>query len=197
LEGNWKVPVWWCKAAGRWGDYNQGDYPGRVLSRCSDSTKGRAMKHDLEGKKALIISDNGGLARVVELNLRIRLGMKVLKYDPDLSGQDRYDDLDLLVLAISSPSREPILELARASLVERIGQVSLLIISDRPFQSEPDEDIVHLDFPFTIDALESKVRGILHKKAQSDTADRPSSLSEGEIKPEALAEGGPWSGTSE
>jgi hypothetical protein len=155
------------------------------------------MKDDLEGKKALIISDNGGLARVVELNLRIRLGMEVLKYDPDLSGQDRYDDLDLLVLAISSPSREPILELARASLVERIGQVSLLIISDRPFQSEPDEDIVHLDFPFTIDALESKVRGILHKKAQSEASDGPSSLSEGEIKPEALAEGGPWSGASE
>jgi hypothetical protein len=155
------------------------------------------MNDDLEGKKALIISDNGGLARVVELNLRIRLGMEVIKYDPDLSGQAQYGDLDLLVLAISSPSREPILELARASLVERIGQVSLLIISDRPFQSEPDEDIVHLDFPFTIDALESKVRGILDKKAQCEVADRPSSLSEGEIIAKALAEGGPRSGASE
>ncbi len=155
------------------------------------------MNDDLEGKKALIISDNGGLARVVELNLRIRLGMEVIKYDPDLSGQTQYDDLDLLVLAISSPSREPILELARASLVERIGQVSLLIISDRPFHSEPGEDIVHLDFPFTIDALESKVRGILDKKAQGEVADRPSSLPEGEINAEALAQGGPWSSASE
>jgi hypothetical protein len=155
------------------------------------------MKDDLEGKKALIISDNGGLARVVELNLRIRLGMEVVKYDPDLSGPDRHDDLDLLVLAISSPSREPILELARASLVERIGQVSLLIISDRPFQSEPEEDIVHLDFPFTIDALESKVREIVHRKARSDLVESPSPMSGGGINPEALAEGGPWSGTSE
>jgi hypothetical protein len=155
------------------------------------------MKDDLEGKKALIISDNGGLARVVELNLRIRLGMEVIKYEPGLSGQDRYDDLDLLVLAISSPSREPILELARASLVERIGQVSLLIISDRPFQSEPDEDIVHLDFPFTIDALESKVRGILRRKARTDMTDFPSSLSEGDINAEALAGAGSWSGASE
>lgn len=151
------------------------------------------MKEDLAGKKALIISDNGGLARVVELNLRIRLGMEVLKYDPELSGQDQYDDLDLLVLAISSPSREPILELARASLVERIGQVSLLIISDRPFQSEPGEDIVHLDFPFTIDALERKVKGILHKRTQSDTVDHASSRSEREVNQGALTEGAPWS----
>ncbi len=155
------------------------------------------MKDDLAGKKALIISDNGGLARVVELNLRIRLGMEVIKYEPDVSGQDRYDDLDLLVLAISSPSREPILELARASLVERIGQVSLLIISDRPFQSEPDEDIVHLDFPFTIDALESRVRGILQRKAQPDSADVASPLSENSINAEALAQRGGWSGASE
>ena len=135
------------------------------------------MNVDLTGKKALIISDNGGLARVVELNLSIRLGMHVSKYDPDAAVGDYSNDLDLLVLAISSPSKEPIVELARASLVERIGQVPLLIISDRPFHSEPGEPIVHLDFPFSIDALEIRVRDVLGKNRRSST----------------LAAGGEWS----
>lgn len=121
------------------------------------------MNHEMTGKKALIISDNSGLARVVELNLSIRLGMHVSKYEPGVDVGDYSDELDLLVLAISSPTKEPIVELARASLVERIGQVPLLIISDRPFRSEPGEPIVHLDFPFSIDDLESKAREVLGK----------------------------------
>jgi hypothetical protein len=126
------------------------------------------MNYDLTGKKALIISDNGGLARVVELNLSIRLGMHVSKYETGTVDQGFTGDLDLLVLAISSPSKEPIVELARASLVERIGRVPLLIISDRPFRSEPGEPIVHLDFPFSIDALEAKAREVLSKNEQPD-----------------------------
>ncbi len=128
------------------------------------------MNHDLTGKKALIISDNGGLARVVELNLSIRLGMHVSKYETGAVEGAFSNDLDLLVLAISSPSKEPIVELARASLVERIGRVPLLIISDRPFHSEPGEPIVHLDFPFSIDALETKAREVLNKNHRPDLA---------------------------
>lgn len=128
------------------------------------------MNYDLTGKKVLIISDNGGLARVVELNLSIRLGMHVSKYETGTVDKDLTSDLDLLVLAISSPSKEPIVELARASLVERIGRVPLLIISDRPFQSEPGEPIVHLDFPFSIDALESKAREVMCKNKELDLA---------------------------
>jgi hypothetical protein len=133
------------------------------------------MKVDLTGRKALIISDNGGLARVVELNLSIRLGMKVVKYEPGV-GQEgkggKNGDLDLLVLAISSPAKEPIVELARASLVERIGQVPLLIISDRPFHSEPSDHIVHLDFPFGIEALETKVREAVGMQVQPRSVSR-------------------------
>jgi hypothetical protein len=128
------------------------------------------MSVDLTGKKALIISDNGGLARVVELNLSIRLGMQVVKYEPGVTGEanDGHNgDLDLLVLAISSSTKEPIVELARASLVERIGQIPLLIISDRPFNSKPGDHIVHLDFPFSIDALEEKAREVVSMKTRT------------------------------
>ncbi len=146
------------------------------------------MNVDLAEKKAVVISDNDGLARVVELNLRIRLGMDVVTYDPGSFRQRGGDnDLDLLVLAISSPVNEPIVELSRTSLVNSIGRVPLLIISDRPFISEPDDHIVHLDFPFSIDAFEAQVRVMLSKKNH----DRPSSSP---LSSRVLAEGKGWPG---
>ena len=96
--------------------------------------------------------------------------MHVSKYETGTVDDGITGDLDLLVLAISSPSKEPIVELARASLVERIGRVPLLIISDRPFHSEPGEPIVHLDFPFSIDALEIKAREVLSMNLDPDLA---------------------------
>jgi hypothetical protein len=75
-------------------------------------------------------------------------------------------DFDLIVVAMSSPSSEPVVALSRASLAGRIGQVPLLIISDRPFHSEPDDQITHLDFPFDIDRLHDKVREILQKNPE-------------------------------
>ena len=119
------------------------------------------MSTDLAGKRVLVLSDNNGLARVVELNLTYHLKMEVEQYvsSPALESGDKAksDDFDLLVLAISSPVNEPVVALARASLTEKVGQIPLLIISDRPFFSEPEDQIAHLDFPFNIDTLQSKV----------------------------------------
>jgi len=72
---------------------------------------------------------------------------------------------DLIVVAMrSSFASEPVVALARASLAQRIGQVPLLIISDRPFDSAPDVRIFHLGFPFGADELCAKVRDILHRQ---------------------------------
>jgi hypothetical protein len=65
---------------------------------------------------------------------------------------------------MSSPTSEPVVALSRASLAGQIGQVPLLIISDRPFQSDPDDRIIHLDFPFDIDGLHDKVEKILQDR---------------------------------
>jgi hypothetical protein len=46
-------------------------------------------------------------------------------------------------------------------LTGRVGQVPLLIISDRPFDSVPEVRIFHLDFPFGVDGLRDKVKEIL------------------------------------
>jgi len=139
------------------------------------------MGADLAGKRVLVLSDNDGLSRAIELNLE-RSDLEVVKFalssprrqrcsEPASSrayqgiegqgSQNEVGDFDLIVVAMSSPTSEPVVALSRASLTGQIGQVPLLIISDRPFQSDLDDQIIHLDFPFDIDRLHDKVEEIL------------------------------------
>ncbi|MCP4537013.1 MAG: hypothetical protein GY832_07685 [Chloroflexi bacterium] len=119
----------------------------------------------LTRKKVLVLSDNEGLSRAIELNLNSRLEVKIIKFAPrspeKWKTQTEVDDFDLIVLAMSSPSSEPVVALARASLTRQIGRTPLLIISDRPFNSEPEHQITHLNFPFDIDKLCNQVDEIL------------------------------------
>ena len=124
----------------------------------------RAMATSLAGKRILVLSDNDGLSRAIELNLNTHLEVEVVRLAPGSLGQEGSHadgDCDLIVVAVSSHTSEPLVALARASLVGRVGQVPLLIISDRPFDPEPEEQIVHLDFPFDGDELRDRVKEIL------------------------------------
>jgi DNA-binding response OmpR family regulator len=122
------------------------------------------MAADLAGKRVLVLSDNDGLSRAIELNLE-RSGLEVVKLALSSPGQRgrqaEVGDFDLIVVAMSSPTNEPVVALAKASLAGLIGQVPILIISDRPFHSDPDDQIIHMDFPFDIDKLYDKVKEIL------------------------------------
>ena len=127
------------------------------------------MGAGLAGKRVLVLSDNDGLSRAIELNLKhshleiIRLALS----SPGQRGsQAEVGDFDLIVVAMSSPTSEPFVALARASLAGRIGQVPLLIISDRAFHSDVDDQIIHLDFPFDIDGLHDKVKEILQRVSE-------------------------------
>jgi hypothetical protein len=151
------------------------------------------MGTDLARRRILVLSDNDGLSRAIELNLkhshleviRLALSSPRLRKRPSAQGrgkgsakrqrcpekqrtgsQAEVGDFDLIVVAMSSPTSEPVVALARASLAGRIGRVPLLIISDRPFQSEPDDQITHLDFPFDIDRLHDKVKEILQRRSE-------------------------------
>ena len=122
------------------------------------------MGADLAGKRVLVLSDNDILSRAIELNLKqshLKIVRLALSSPGQPGSQAEVGDFDLIVIAMSSPTNEPIVALARASLAGRIGQVPLLIISDRPFYSDPDDQIIHLDFPFDIDGLHDKVKEIL------------------------------------
>jgi hypothetical protein len=123
------------------------------------------MVTDLVRKKVLILSDNAGLSRAIELNLSNHLDVETIKLGSGSSKRNRggteMNDFDLMVVAMSSPSSEPVVALARASLTKYIGRIPMLIISDRPFDSKPGERIIHLDFPFDIEGLYDKVEEIL------------------------------------
>ncbi len=84
----------------------------------------------LVGKKALVLSDNDTLSRVVELNLNKLLGMQVVKLAPSTLEEQgipaQNNNFDLIVVAISSPTGELIVSLIRAQLAERIRDVPLL-----------------------------------------------------------------------
>jgi len=122
------------------------------------------MAADLAGKRVLVLSDNNGLSRAIELNLE-RSNLAVVKLALDSleqqGNQVEIGDCDLIVVAMSSPTSEPVVALTRASLTGQIGQIPILIISDRPFRSEPGDQIIHLDFPFDIDRLHDKVKEVL------------------------------------
>ena len=148
------------KEDGRQADYN-------ILMEQSEGRR-RGMGDrgsDLAGKKILVVSDDAKLSRAIELNLGNPGGMQVVCPESELVpwGVSTWgnDDIDLLVVATSSPSSEPVVMLARAALTDRVGLVPLLIISDRPFVADSEARIDHLAFPFCPVELYDTVSGIL------------------------------------
>lgn len=122
------------------------------------------MTTTMAEKKVLVLSDNGGLTRAIELNLTSHLPVQVTKLEMGSWTQscDYADtDFDLMVVALSSPRNEPIVALAKASLAGQMGRVPLLIISERPFRPDPSGRIAHLNFPFDVRGLYCKVQEIL------------------------------------
>jgi hypothetical protein len=131
-----------------------------------------AMTTGLMRKRVIVLSDHKVLSRAIEFTLQDRLGVEVVGLGWASPGQREMEaqvgDLDLMVVAVSLPSSEPVVALAAASLSKKIGQVPLLIISDRPFYPHPNDKIFHLNFPFDLDGLPEKVQGILEKTSRRD-----------------------------
>ena len=130
------------------------------------------MTTTLAEKRVLVLSDNEGLTRAIELNLTSHLPVEITKLEMESRAQpcDYADtEFDLMVVALSSPRSEPIVVLAKASLAGQIGRVPLLIISERPFHPDPSGRIVHLNFPFDVRGLYCKVQEILQGAREQGT----------------------------
>jgi hypothetical protein len=96
----------------------------------------------LLGKRVVVLSDHQALCRAIELSLKCLLKMEI----------------------VERSSQMPVLRErpgARASLTGAIGQVPLLMISDKSIKPDRDAKIFHLRFPFDSDQLCDKVSEIL------------------------------------
>jgi DNA-binding response OmpR family regulator len=128
------------------------------------------MDADVAGKRVLVLSDNERLSRVIELALRhahLEVVGFVLSFTRQWKSQAEAGFFDLIVVAVSSPTGEPVVALVMDSLAGRVGQLPILIISDDPSQSDPDNQIFYLDFPFEIHGLYDKVEEILQGRMRN------------------------------
>ena len=114
-------------------------------------------------RRMLVLSDNQAVARMIELLAgdAVEVTKEILPLQsPPLAGLDG-ERLDLIVVALSSPAGEPVVALAQAHATQCIGCVPFLIISDKPFESDPHTRISYLNFPFDVDVLGNRIHAIL------------------------------------
>jgi hypothetical protein len=117
----------------------------------------------VNGKRVAVVGDSDLVCKAIKLALHKRL--KLSTGEPDRCGADHPGDAalgwDLIVVAVTSDSAEPIAELAEAGLIDWISRVPLLIISPRPFGPSEEFRIAHLRFPFDPDQLCDRVGDLL------------------------------------
>ena len=114
-----------------------------------------------EGKRLVIlVSDNPKLARSLALNLERQ--WEVCWAGSQAEGQPQLAPAGqtphLIIVALSLDESEALVVLAQAALSQYIGQIPLLIISDRPFAADHARRMAHLSFPFSPRALEASIR---------------------------------------
>ncbi len=122
------------------------------------------MKNQTQ-KKALVLCDNDLLFDIIKLNLK-QVNVEIIRFEkePSVDPIEKLtgaDDFELIIVAISSSTGEPVVTLFNASLTKHIGQIPLLIISDRKFAPNYKGQIFHLGFPFDADELRHKVQVVL------------------------------------
>jgi hypothetical protein len=114
-------------------------------------------------KRALLVSDDESVSKIIELAIggAVTVIPLKLKLSDSLEDRGRPGNWDLIILALSSYASEPLVALANAGVPVELGQVPLLVISDRPFTSDRKVHIHHLDFPFSVAQLSDAIHHIL------------------------------------
>ena len=114
-----------------------------------------------EPKKVFVLSDHQAFFDIIKLNLATPT-VRVLNHKEN-HGADNPElaDLDLILVISSTTSHEPVISLFNASLIQHVGLIPLLIVSDRKFEPSVNGNIHHLDFPFDARHLRNKVCQLL------------------------------------
>ena len=129
-----------------------------------DSRLQEPLTKKQDTKKVLVLSDRDMLFDVIKINLE-KIPATVVRYEDTINGNssraNNIDQFNLIVVASGSSTSEPLVTLFKASLTKQIGQIPLLIISDRQFDAHNAGQIFHLDFPFNAGDLRLKVKQLL------------------------------------
>ena len=125
---------------------------------------------EVMSKQIHVLCDYDALYAAIELKLSGLPQVLVTRLDslpPQRSDNGRLAG-DLIIVAPVPPINDPMFILSRASLLDQVGQVPILIISEQPSRSESDDRVTYLNFPFDMDDLNCTVVDILEKRPCSD-----------------------------
>ena len=130
-------------------------------------------------KRIVVLTDSDLLFKIIKANLQ-QPKLRLALHNPFFGTQpvetkanlvqtvcdhqsDPFSEVDLIIVAHSAHTSEPVVTLAQAQLANQIGLIPILIISDRPFEARPVQQIYHLDFPFNSAQLRHTVEDLLAK----------------------------------
>jgi len=112
-------------------------------------------------KPVLVLADSRLLLDVIAASLDCPIQGFLLGGDDMAFSAQKQTAFDLIIVALSAPSGEPLVTLKRAGVLQDVGRVPVLIISDRRFDSLSKDKIFYLPFPFSAAALRCRVGELL------------------------------------
>lgn len=123
------------------------------------------MMTDVMSKQVHVLCDHDALYAAIELKLTGLTNVHVIRLNSNptaLAGNKHTAaESDLIIVASVPPISDPISILSRAALLNHVGRMPVLIISEQPSKPESGEKITYLNFPFDLDDLTDTVADIL------------------------------------
>jgi len=118
--------------------------------------------------RVYVLCDHNALYAAIELKLSGLPYVDVIRIESNSAQWPANSSLsgDLIIVASVLPDNDPMSVLAEASLLNCVGQVPVLIISELPSRPESDDRITYLNFPFDMDDLTHTTMDILHKRCE-------------------------------
>ena len=128
------------------------------------------MMTNVMSKQIHVLCDYDALYAAIELKLSGLPHVQVIRLNAPPPARSETGRLagDLIIVAPVPPINDPMSILSKASLLNQVGQVPVLIISEQPSRPESDDRITYLNFPFDMDDLNCTVVDILEKRPCSD-----------------------------
>jgi len=120
-----------------------------------------------------VLCDYDALFSAIELKLSALPQVHVIRFEssPDRRPANGHatDEFGLIIVAPIPPISDPMSMLSRTSLIDRVGQVPVLVISEQPTRPQSDDKITYLNFPFDMDDLTDTVAEILDNRRSAKT----------------------------